>query len=676
MQNKKQSFFVFFLIFIFAFGLSKPVQAGFVSDILDIIKRIELVISRPIASEKPRAQFVKDEFPTDSITCGEKFTIEILNYEKPTVWLTQDITKDGQTLGRYNGEFPVPLTYTSNCSNDPGVYRHKFYFLNNGAKGEEIGSFTFTIYPKEGVKIPDPTPRTVPPETATPTPERRRPTPQPENTCSFRVNKTEFKIGETIEIDITSTPTSLDAFWFGTGITGKRGVYAGVTPFHLSYEFRIGDEGNYLRYAVIRDGLGNTVCETEKISIQVISSAPSPTFTSNVTPTKSPKSEGSSKPSFRPESAFGFSQEVYPWLEVDDAEEEAIRKQAKLLKSVGVSAVQVYLMRWSEVGLNSDRSVSPFPVHDKVNDLVVRVLSEEGITIHSEVFSHFKGTFESKEKNPDSSLFINVPANQVPPLSETVNRRLTRQFYSYVFRTVRRYPQIQSWGFINEADQYKIRDLIIMQNTFYDAVKSANSRALVGAASPTFPEAVAPREDLHSAIIKALGEGRDDPMRSYSYPDIYNFWKQFYSKTKYDTVQLHQLGVRYWKESGWKDDGFRRGNDGKEIFDPENSIRWQLLKKGVENIRSLTGDKIITSQVDVATDISINDPRYWPRVQNNFEEAASGKYGYNFLDLYQLKENFINWPNGQKQRTNETFVFDSNANPSPLYDSVKKIFGR
>lgn len=374
------------------------------------------------------------------------------------------------------------------------------------------------------------------------------------------------------------------------------------------------------------------------------------------------------RPEFRPESGFGFSQEVYPWLLNDYANEESIRRQAKLLKEAGIASVQVYFMRWPEVTLDSFGRAFPTPEHIKINDMLMRVLTEEEIEIHSEFFTHFSGYFESREINPESPFSINVPANQVPPISQVVKMGLTNQFRSYASQIVGRY-QVRFWGFMNEADTQNLEDLIILQNILYEEVKKVNPSALVGAAGPTFPEIIAPYDKLHPAIRKAFDNGNAGFIQDWRpYPEIYEFWKEFYSRTNYDVVQLHQLGVSAWKE--WKDDSFDESGN----FNPENSLRWQLLKAGVENIRNLVGNKLITSQIHIDSDAPYKTPEYWEKVQLNFREAASGKYGYDFLDIYQLRENFVKLPDGSLYKTANNYIFSEALSPSPLYDTVQEEY--
>ncbi len=401
-------------------------------------------------------------------------------------------------------------------------------------------------------------------------------------------------------------------------------------------------------------------------------------------------------PEARIESGFGFSKEVYEFFTVDYSNLQDIERQVRFLKEAGVSAVQVYAMRWSEVGQNPDGSVYPFEIHNRVNDAVIEKLTEMGIEIHSEFFTHFHGSFESRFKNPDSAFGINVPANQVPPLSDVVKLGMKTQFQDYVTAVVKRYPQIRFWGFINEADGkiygFTAEELITLQNAFYDAVKRGNTNALVGSASPTLPEVIASPEKLHPRILEALGyywengEIKRDEGKSLEllpqywkpYPEIYKFWKEFYAKAKYDVVQLHQLGPPMWNKNGaWKDDGFRKSRkDGGLVFDPDNSTRWQILKAGVQNVRELVGNKPITSQVGIGTDLDIlvGSPEHWFRVQKNLEEATSGKYGYDFFDTYHLRENFAVLPDGKEVSLIDVFIFDEHAYPTPLYDTLKVVY--
>lgn len=375
------------------------------------------------------------------------------------------------------------------------------------------------------------------------------------------------------------------------------------------------------------------------------------------------------KPEFRPESGFGFSREVYHWLFNDYADEESVRRQAKLLKEAGVASVQIYFMRWPEVVLDSSGRAAPTAEHIKINDMLMRVLSEEEVEIHSEFFTHFSGYFESQEINPESPFSINVPASQVPPISQVVKSGLTNQFRSYVSQIVSRYPQVKFWGFMNEADTQDLQDLITLQNAFYEEVKKANPNTLVGAAGPTFPEIIAPYEKLNPAVRKAFDDGNAGFIQDWRpYPEIYEFWKEFYSRTNYDVVQLHQLGVSAWMS--WRDDSF----DEKGNFNPGQSLRWQLLKAGIENIRKLVGNKLITSQVHIDTDAPYGTPEYWQKVQLYFGEAASGKYEYDFLDIYQLRENFVKLPDGSLYKTANNYVFNETVGPSPLYDTVQEEY--
>ena len=405
-----------------------------------------------------------------------------------------------------------------------------------------------------------------------------------------------------------------------------------------------------------------------------------------------PALRGQSPPQYRPEAGFAFSRQVYDFLLADYADPEDVRRQARLLFRAGVRSVQLYLLRWSEVLLVRDgdgRIVArPSPLHDRINDAIVEILSEEGLKIHVEFFSHHPGLFESRKKNPDSLFSINVPAHQAPPLPRIFVAGLLPQFQEYVFDTVRRYPQIRSWGFLNEVDAWDVDDLVSLQNAYFEAVKAANPEALVGAASPTFPEVLAPAGDLHAAVFERLGyyfnqqgEVRRDPERNRApwladqwkaYPSIYEGWKTFYSEARFDFVQLHQLGVRAWTPEGWAGDN---GYDARGAFLRERSTRWQLVRKGVENVHSLAPEVPVTSQVDIdtGTDLPVGGREYWRRVQQNFVEAASGGYGYHFLDTYQLRENFARLADGTWWRVTRNPIFTVDISPTPLYLTVADL---
>lgn len=393
-------------------------------------------------------------------------------------------------------------------------------------------------------------------------------------------------------------------------------------------------------------------------------------------------------PEFRPESGFGFSQKVYPWFGIDYSDPVEIRKQVRLLKQAGITSAQIYF-NWSEVVERPDGTVTHSD-NWRIPDMVVGILTEEGTEIHAEIFTHFTGVFESGAKNSNSILPINVPVNQVAPLGEIIRLGKIKQFRSWARQLVSRYPQIKFWGFLNEADSWLLNltaeELVQLQNAYYEEVKSVNSLALVGSASPTFPELIAPVENLHPVIFEALGYQKDSSGKitrqtgritkwlqanyNISYPEYYSFWRKFYEKSGFDVVQIHQLGATAWNPRGpWYDDGF----DASGNFIPEKSSRWKIIKAGVDNIRKLTGNKIITSQVGIGTDLPIGHPDYWKRADLNFREAASGKYGYDFLDIYHLRQNFIVF-NGEISPVADTFLFTEQAEPSPLYFTIQNKY--
>ena len=618
--------------------------------------------------------FNKDGASITSIPCGETFSVQSEGNDGNEIWIIQ--SKNGSV--RYDGLLPVPLTYTTNCGDDVGIYYQTFYSYFNGQKNEQTSqNIIFEILPSAGGS-----------QSQLPSPDGDSQEEEPDVDSSLikineicrvsiiknsvpinDIRRFQISVGNIVDWIIEGDP-GLSIYWFGTGISDPDGVFVGVTPYKLTYQYKDYDVGKYVRHAEAKDSNGNIICRSGNMLVRVVAGA-SETPLVSILPTPTPTPESLLIPKFRPESGFGFSKDIYSWMAIDYSDINAIKNQMSLLKQAGVSGVQVYLMRWSEVGLNLDRTVSPFAAHDQINNRIMNVASDAGMEIYSEFFSHEPGLFESVTKNSNSNYPINVPKNQVSPLKEVVKNGLISQFYNYVYETVNKYPQIKYWGFINEADTYELEDLIILQNTFYDAVKSANSTALVGSASPTFPELLAPREKLHPTVISAMNSGRTNWLRTH--PEIYNFWKSFYSRSKYDFVQVHQLGMRYWTASGeWKDDGFKISSSGQAVFDPVSSSRWQLLKSGIDNVRTLTGNKQITSQVDIGTDLSIGHPDYWPRVGINFEEAASGKYGYNMLDIYQLKENMIIQPSGREEHYIETFVFDKEGVPTDLYKSIQK----
>ena len=384
-------------------------------------------------------------------------------------------------------------------------------------------------------------------------------------------------------------------------------------------------------------------------------------------------------PELRVESGFGFSNEIYDFFEYDYADSDAVRKQARLLKQAGVNQVQVYLLRWSEIDSNG----VPFDSQYEVNDRIVKILTEEGLDIHVEFFTHHTNLFESKAKNPNTAYPLDVPSNQIAPLAKVVEENLVPQFQDYVIDTVRRYPQIKSWGFMNEVDQlnaWDFDDLIIMQNAYYQAVKEANPDALVGAAGPTFPELLAPKEKLNPEVSKAL----DNPIMvkgladswGITYPEVYDKWKKFYDNSRYDFVQIHQLGVGYWPNADWYYD--TSSKTGKN----SDALQWELVKSGVDNMRQMVGELPITSQVDVGVHdktIKTGSSEYWQAVQSNFREAASGKYGFDFMDIYHMRVNWYDYYDKVKDETikikaTETYIFDKNAEPSLLYETISNIY--
>ena len=431
-----------------------------------------------------------------------------------------------------------------------------------------------------------------------------------------------------------------------------------------------------------------------------------------------------SAPKLRIESGFTFSNEVYDFFEYDQADSNDVRKQARLLKQAGVNQVQVYLLRWSEV----DSDGKPFPIHDEINDRIVKILDEEGLGIHVEFFTHYINesgyTFfyswdeeKNREEKWKSQYPINVPANQIVPLNDVIENGLLPQFYDYVYNTVKRYPQIKSWGFLNEVDAWGFEsdNLIILQNTYYDAVKNANPDAMVGVAGPTFPEILAPPEKLNSDIFESLGyyydengvikreektiiNGENTTVMAWAldyhwkikYPEVYDGWKRFYKNAKYDFVQIHQLGVGYWPNADWY---YNTSYEGDWYYDPflkveknSDSLRWELVRAGVDNVRQMVGDVPITSQVDVGVldeKIKVGTPEYWLNVQSNFKKVSSGEYGFDFLDLYHLRRNTIDYTfynrTTEKWETTtysapDIYLFNTSAEPSPLYDEVAKIY--
>src|SRR5262249_3856663 len=100
-------------------------------------------------------------------------------------------------------------------------------------------------------------------------------------TCGLAVDKTSYGVGEKAVWNITSDPSGLQAYWYGTGIDpAGRGIPAGcstnpcpaaqVTPYTLSdYAFRAEDVGTFQRFAKLRDASGHDLCTTNTLSVTV-----------------------------------------------------------------------------------------------------------------------------------------------------------------------------------------------------------------------------------------------------------------------------------------------------------------------------------------------------------------------------------------------------------------------
>lgn len=133
--------------------------------------------------------------------------------------------------------------------------------------------------------VPSPAPAQIvnPPPPATPSSTNAPATSTPESatstailppavSCSLSLANASIKVGEAAAWIVSSTPSSLAAYWHGTkdGVVDMNEVFAGGTNFSLSYVYQTGEAGTYTRYLRVADASGNkNACITSTITFTV-----------------------------------------------------------------------------------------------------------------------------------------------------------------------------------------------------------------------------------------------------------------------------------------------------------------------------------------------------------------------------------------------------------------------
>jgi hypothetical protein len=121
------------------YAVASGQKGGLLGTIIFKIKASGTVASTPSLPTEPG--FYQQSFKVSSVICGQAYSFGISNFSEPQIWLVQ--TKN--SAKSYDGAYSVPVTYTSQCNRDEGVYTNTAYKFVNGQKGDLLGSADFEV---------------------------------------------------------------------------------------------------------------------------------------------------------------------------------------------------------------------------------------------------------------------------------------------------------------------------------------------------------------------------------------------------------------------------------------------------------------------------------------------------------------------------------------------------